>query len=191
MFLLDLFPFLSLFIYYFLFYKESGVCFLMILFAKIVQCCWQMNEWVLVMDGIILIGKPKHFGKNLCQCPFIQDRPWIDPHLCFERLATNHLNFGAACYSILFSIHQRCQKVWHTPNTVLFTSLESARWQDTFLFKLLPNIKTAVSAFVHESWVLLNGCEIWYSWVWLQFFILLQFWVKLDNNNWHFTCMKT
>lgn len=28
-----------LFIHYFLFYKGSGVCFLMILFAKIVQCC--------------------------------------------------------------------------------------------------------------------------------------------------------
>jgi hypothetical protein len=66
-----------LFIYYFLFYKGSGLCFLMIQFAKIVQCCWQISEWVWVMDGIILIGKPKHFAKNLCQCPFIQDRPWI------------------------------------------------------------------------------------------------------------------
>jgi len=35
--------YLYIFIYYFLFYKKSGVCYLMILFAKIVQYCWHLN----------------------------------------------------------------------------------------------------------------------------------------------------
>jgi hypothetical protein len=188
---LSLFIYIFLFIYYFLFYKVSGVCYLMILFTKIVQCCWQINERVLVMDGMILIGKPKHLGINLCQCPFIQDQPWIDPCLCLERLATNHLNFGAACsYLVFHSLEMSKSLTYSKHGSVHFIRICQMTRYISFL-SCIGNIKIAVSALVHESWELLSGCEIWYLWVWLKFFILLQFGVKLDNSNWHFPCMQT
>jgi hypothetical protein len=98
------------------------------------------NDWVWRVGGMTLIGKPNHLGKNLCQCHFVQckshmDRFGIDPHLCIERLATNHLSCCAASEPSLFSSHQRCEKLLHTPNKILFTSLASAKWQGYSFFE--------------------------------------------------------
>jgi len=57
-----------------------------------------MNEWAYSTGGIIL----KYLVENLSQCHFVYhifhiDWPGIEPSLCGERLATNHVSYGTAC----------------------------------------------------------------------------------------------